>query len=386
MVERSRASRSCTRTGMVNSPARQRGRGDPRRLHRRDGRARHRLRALRRGGADAALAAVPVPATMRRSSRPTGHPRHPQGGRRAFALARARGATVLGGAARAAIGRGPAASELVTGAALRRDRPSSAPARGPRAAARLGVDWPIRLTHQQVTYFATPNLAASRPTASRSGSGTAMATRSTTVPGLRRGGDKAAQDLAARGDRLGRLAARIPSVSPVARFLDAFLPGYAGPELYTCRCLYDMPPDRDFVSTGPRTPDRGLHRRWARREVREPARRSSRELTLEGGTDVPDRALPGRPPGAHRPGLRPRLPAGRCRGGDLGAAAGRCSRRISSIAAAAGERKARGGWRPGWRDSGSGPSGAARPGCGGRSARSGAARCRARATSSRIAA
>ena len=33
----------------------------------------------------------------------------------------------------------------------------------------------------------------------------------------------------------------------VARFAESILPGYTGPELYTRCCLYDMPPDRDFV-------------------------------------------------------------------------------------------------------------------------------------------
>ena len=80
-------------TGMVNIARRgSEGVRDPRRLHGRDGRGRHRLRALRRRRADAALAAVPrargprgaVPARRR-------HPRHPQGGRGARrARARAR--------------------------------------------------------------------------------------------------------------------------------------------------------------------------------------------------------------------------------------------------------------------------------------------------------
>jgi sarcosine oxidase len=36
-------------------------------------------------------------------------------------------------------------------------------------------------------------------------------------------------------------------VRRVARFAEQILPGYTGPELYTRCCLYDMPPDRDFV-------------------------------------------------------------------------------------------------------------------------------------------
>ncbi len=36
-------------------------------------------------------------------------------------------------------------------------------------------------------------------------------------------------------------------VRQLSRFLEEILPGYGGPELYTRCCLYDMPPDRDFV-------------------------------------------------------------------------------------------------------------------------------------------
>ena len=30
-------------------------------------------------------------------------------------------------------------------------------------------------------------------------------------------------------------------------FLERYIPGSVGPELYTKTCLYDMPPDREFV-------------------------------------------------------------------------------------------------------------------------------------------
>lgn len=36
-------------------------------------------------------------------------------------------------------------------------------------------------------------------------------------------------------------------VERVAEFVEGILPGYSGPHLYTRCCLYDMPPDRDFV-------------------------------------------------------------------------------------------------------------------------------------------
>jgi sarcosine oxidase len=60
---------------------------------------------------------------------------------------------------------------------------------------------------------------------------------------------KAAQDLGGPEVTLDRRAWEPDPVrvERVARFLDRVLPGYGGPELYTRCCLYDMPPDRDFV-------------------------------------------------------------------------------------------------------------------------------------------
>jgi sarcosine oxidase len=112
----------------------------------------------------------------------------------------------------------------------------------------LGLRWPIRLTREQVTYFATPNLrefAADRfpifithDEADYYG-----------FPVYGEVATKAAtEDL---GDPVGlddwSWQPDPARVRRVAEHVEALLPGFTGPELYTRCCLYDMPPDRDFV-------------------------------------------------------------------------------------------------------------------------------------------
>ena len=81
------------------------------------------------------------------------------------ALARARGATVLGGAGVTAIEPGRDGVRLITAAgefeAEKVVLCAGAWTRGLLQG--LGVDWPIRLTQEQVTYYATPNLADFAP-------------------------------------------------------------------------------------------------------------------------------------------------------------------------------------------------------------------------------
>jgi sarcosine oxidase len=168
------------------------------------------------------------------------------------ALARARGATVLGGAHVSAIEPGD------DGVRLRTARGefdveqvvlcAGAWTRGLLRA--LGVDWPIRLTQEQVTYYATPNLAAFAP--ERFPIWLWHGDGDDEYYGFPVHGEvatKAAQDL-------GGPEASVEDwpwgpdrerVERVARFCEEVLPGYTGPELYTRCCLYDMPPDRDFV-------------------------------------------------------------------------------------------------------------------------------------------
>ena len=178
------------------------------------------------------------------------------------ALARANGATVLPGAGVTAIRPVADGVELVTGAGVIHAGKAilCAGAWAPGLLAGLGVRWPIRLTHEQVTYYATPNLRAFAPDR---------------FPIWIWHGDeeyygfpvhgevatKAAQDLggptvaAPQRDR----PHDVERVAKVTRFLDTVLPGYSGPEVYTRSCLYDMPPDRDFViDFVPEHPDVGV--------------------------------------------------------------------------------------------------------------------------------
>jgi sarcosine oxidase len=167
-----------------------------------------------------------------------------------LALARARGVTVLENAAVTAIQptdhgvdlgttAGPFHAEKVVICA-------GAWTAGVLAA--LGLDWPIRLTREQVTYFATPNLRDFSPER---------------FPIWIWHGDEEYYGFPVHGEvatkaaheQCGAPVELEPSswepdpdqVRKVTRFVEEVLPGYGGPELYTRCCLYDMPPDRDFV-------------------------------------------------------------------------------------------------------------------------------------------
>ena len=118
----------------------------------------------------------------------------------------------------------------------------------PRPLAQLGVDWPIRLTQEQVTYYATPSCAASPPPLPDLD----LARRRRRVlrlPGLRRGRHQGGGGPRGPGGRRPAVQLGTGSRARGARHAlpDELLPGYTGPELYTRCCLYDMPPDRDFV-------------------------------------------------------------------------------------------------------------------------------------------
>lgn len=112
----------------------------------------------------------------------------------------------------------------------------------------LGIRWPIRLTQEQVTYFATTHLRDFTPDR---------------FPIWIWHGDEEFYGFPVFGEVATKAAKELcgPSVTldewswepdrerirRVAEFVEGILPGYAGPELYTRCCLYDMPPDRDFV-------------------------------------------------------------------------------------------------------------------------------------------
>jgi len=168
------------------------------------------------------------------------------------ALARARGATVLADAGVTAIRPDADGVSLETAAGeFRAERVvMCAGAWTRRLLQGLGVDWPIRLTQEQVTYYATSNLAAFAPDRFPiwlwHGDGD---DEYYGFPVYGEVATKAAQDLG--GSTVAAPRRDRPHdgerVAELTRFLDTVLPGYGGPELYTRSCLYDMPPDRDFV-------------------------------------------------------------------------------------------------------------------------------------------
>jgi monomeric sarcosine oxidase len=113
----------------------------------------------------------------------------------------------------------------------------------------MGVDLPIRLTHEQVTYFATTQLARFAPDRFPiwlwhgeheyygfpvyGEVGTKAARENLDGPQV----DMATWD-------------RVPDAeqqADVMRFCESILPGFTGPVLRTRACVYDMPPDRDFI-------------------------------------------------------------------------------------------------------------------------------------------
>lgn len=112
----------------------------------------------------------------------------------------------------------------------------------------LGVDWPLTVTQEQVTYFATPHLREFAPDrfpiwiwrAAKEFYGFPVYGEVATKAGQDAGGDE--------------VTATTRAFEPNPRthqnlrlFLETYLPRSLGPELYTKTCLYTMPPDRDFI-------------------------------------------------------------------------------------------------------------------------------------------
>ncbi len=118
----------------------------------------------------------------------------------------------------------------------------------PRLQADLGLNWNLTLSQEQVSYFATPNVADFAPDR---------------FPMWIWHGDdvfygfpvygevaiKVARDMAGRFVTVDSRSYEplAEETARVAAFLRARLPAAAGPELYSKTCVYDMPPDRDFV-------------------------------------------------------------------------------------------------------------------------------------------
>jgi len=212
------------------------------------------------------------------------------------ALARSRGAAVVGRAPVTAVRPDPAGVELETprGPVRAEGVILCAGAWTSGLLAQLGVDWPIRLTQEQVTYFSTPNVAAFAPDrfpvwlwhGEREYYG---------FPVYGELATKAAEDLGGPEVTLATRSweADRERVERVADFVEGILPGYSGPELRTRSCLYDMPPDRDFVLDHVPGQDRIAVCIGAGHAAKFASLlgRILSELVLDGGTDAPIEAF-----------------------------------------------------------------------------------------------
>ncbi len=112
----------------------------------------------------------------------------------------------------------------------------------------LGVDWPITLSQEQVSYFATPNLRDFAPDRFPMWiwHGEAFFYG---FPVYGEVAVKAARDLSGHFvTQDTRSDVPDPAATEeVAAFLRDRLPGAAGPELLSKTCVYDLPPDREFI-------------------------------------------------------------------------------------------------------------------------------------------
>ncbi len=167
------------------------------------------------------------------------------------ALARARGAEVHGNTPVRDVVARPDGVEVVTdGETVVADRVVVCTGAWTRRllAESLGVDLPITLSQEQITYFSTPNLHAFAPERFP-----IWVWHAEPVlygfPVYGEVATKAALDFA--GPFVDLEAREWPPDEVRIREVEAFLaeriPGALGPRLYSRTCLYDMPPDRNFV-------------------------------------------------------------------------------------------------------------------------------------------
>jgi sarcosine oxidase len=167
-----------------------------------------------------------------------------------IALARARGARVLEETPVLELRAYGAAVDVVTAAGTFSARRVvvAADAWTNQVLAGLGVEWPLTVTQEQVTYFATPHLREFSPDrfpiwiwrAAQEFFGFPVYGEVATKAGQDAGGDE--------------VTATTRTFEPNPRtqrnlreFLERYLPRSLGPELYTKTCLYTMPPDRNFI-------------------------------------------------------------------------------------------------------------------------------------------
>jgi sarcosine oxidase len=168
------------------------------------------------------------------------------------ALARARGATLLAETPVRGITPLPDAVEVHTDTATFRAARLLITA-GPwsnQLLGHLGLTLPLTVTQEQVTYFQTPQLRAFAPDrfpiwiwhgdARDCFYGFPVYGEIATKAGQDVGGEVVSADT--------RSFERNPRAdAELRRFLERYIPGFLGPELYTKSCLYTLTPDRDFV-------------------------------------------------------------------------------------------------------------------------------------------
>jgi sarcosine oxidase len=112
----------------------------------------------------------------------------------------------------------------------------------------VGVRWPLTVTQEQVTYFATPHIRDFSPDrfpiwiwrAPEEFYGFPVYGEVATKAGQDVGGEEVTAETRT-------FEPDVPTRDRLIRFLETYIPRFNGPELFTKTCLYTMPPDRHFV-------------------------------------------------------------------------------------------------------------------------------------------
>jgi sarcosine oxidase len=112
----------------------------------------------------------------------------------------------------------------------------------------VGIDWPLTVTQEQVTYFATPHLREFAPDrfpvwiwrAPQGFYGFPIYGEVATKAGQDAGGEEVTAETRTFEPNQN-------AKERLVGFLEEHIPRFLGPELYTKTCLYTMPPDRHFI-------------------------------------------------------------------------------------------------------------------------------------------
>jgi len=165
-------------------------------------------------------------------------------------MARAHGATLLDRTPVESIRPVDGEVEVVAGGTAYRCRRLviAAGAWSNRALEQVGVRLPLRVTQEQVTYFASPRLADFQPERFPiwiwMDDPCFYGFPAFGEPGPKVGQDAGGQEVTAD---TRTFEVDQPARDRVLRFLERYLPTALGPVIYTRTCLYTLTPDRDFV-------------------------------------------------------------------------------------------------------------------------------------------